>query len=278
MTLESLLHNSVILIDKPKGPTSFDVVENVSKILGVRKAGHSGTLDPNATGLLLIALGEARKAMPVLTGLDKEYVGVMKVHGDVDRKRVEDVLSTFVGEITQTPPVKSAVARKPRIRKVHEIEVVEKNERDVKFRVLCEAGTYIRKIAHDAGEKLGCGAHLTELRRTKVGPFNAENSVTIDQLNDMSENTIRQLLMPIEDALEPLKLPRLVIKEDKEKLVRNGAPVKKEFVKEADGNVEEDDYIVVFNEAGRIVCLAKYVSKGDTVARTDRVFLNDLNR
>ena len=95
----------VILIDKPAGPTSFDVVGLVSGLLGVRKAGHSGTLDPNATGLLLIALGEARKAMPVLAGLDKEYVGVARLHGDADEGGVREALSSFRGEITQVPVV-----------------------------------------------------------------------------------------------------------------------------------------------------------------------------
>jgi len=112
MSLKKLLHSSVILIDKPKGPTSFDIVEKVSKFLKVSKAGHSGTLDPNGTGLLVIALGEARKAMPVLTGLDKEYIGVMKLHGDIEKEGVTRVLMSFNGVITQMPPVKSAVARR----------------------------------------------------------------------------------------------------------------------------------------------------------------------
>jgi H/ACA ribonucleoprotein complex subunit 4 len=273
MPLEKLLHSSVILVDKPAGPTSFDIVERVSKILKVRKAGHSGTLDPNATGLLLIALGEARKAMPVLTGLDKEYVGVMKIHGDVDRKLVEEALKSFEGEITQVPPVRSAVARKPRKRLVHEIEVLERDGRDVKFRVLCEAGTYVRLIAHDAGEKLGCGAHLVELRRTRVGPFSVDDSVALMELGKMSGKKLEKVLMPLEDALERLQLPKLVIKSESEVVVRNGSPVRKDFVKSVTRKPKEGEYIGVFNESGKIVCLASYVGKGDTVAKTDRVLL-----
>ncbi|UCD02629.1 MAG: RNA-guided pseudouridylation complex pseudouridine synthase subunit Cbf5 [Candidatus Aenigmatarchaeota archaeon] len=273
MSLEKLLNRSVILIDKPKGPTSFDMVEKVSGMLKVKKAGHSGTLDPNATGLLVIGLGESRKAMPVLTGLDKEYTGVMELHSDVTRKEVEKVLKEFVGEIIQTPPVKSAVARKPRKRRVYEIEVTEKLERTVKFRVLCEAGTYVRLIAHEAGEKLGCGAHLKDLRRTRVGPFKVEHSIQPVQLKKMSGNTLRQILIPLEEALNMVNVPRIVIKSEHEKLVRNGSPVRRGFVKKVYGKAENGDDIVVFSESGTAVCLAKYVSEGDNVAKTDRVFL-----
>jgi H/ACA ribonucleoprotein complex subunit 4 len=273
MPLEKLMHSSVILIDKPRGPTSFDVVEHVSKILKVKKAGHTGTLDPNATGLLVIALGEARKAMPVLTGLDKEYVGTIKLHGDMERKKVEAALKSFEGEITQVPPVRSAVARKPRKRLVHDIEVLGMDRRDVKFRVLCEAGTYVRLIAHDAGEKLGCGAHLIELRRTRAGPFSVDDSVTLPELEHMSGKKLEKVLIPLEKALEPLKMPKVVIKAEKEALVRNGYPVRRDFVKSSEGIAQEGSHVLIFGGDGRLVCLAEYAPKGDIIAKTDRVFL-----
>ncbi len=273
MSLKKLLHSSVILIDKPKGPTSFDIVEKVSKFLKVSKAGHSGTLDPNATGLLVIALGEARKAMPVLTGLDKEYIGVMKLHGDIEKEGVTRVLMSFNGVITQMPPVKSAVARRERERKVHEIEVLEKNGRDIKFRVLCEAGTYIRKIAHDAGEKMGCGAHLIELRRTRVGPFSVDESVSVPGLEEMTGKNLENLLIPLEDALERVGLPKIVIKNESERLVRNGSPVRKDFVDSAPRKLKEGDDVGIFNHGSEIVCLAKFVGKSDITAKTERVFL-----
>ncbi len=273
MTREKLLQNSVILIDKHKGPTSFDIVEKVSKILGVKKAGHSGTLDPNATGLMVIALGEARKAMPVLTGMRKEYEGTMKLHGDAEEGAVRDALMKFRGKIRQVPPVRSAVARKERTREVFEIEMTGKKGRDVGFRVLCEAGTYIRKIAHDAGEELGTGAHLTELRRTKVGPFRVEDSVKVKDIDGMSEDTMKSRLMPLEDALEKAGLPRIVIRNESEKLVRNGSPVRKDFVESAPEKLKEGEYVCIFNQGLNIVCLAKFTGKGNITARTERVFL-----
>ena len=271
--LHELLNMSVILIDKPKGPTSFDIVENVSKMLGVKKAGHTGTLDPNATGLMVIALGEARKAMPVLVGMKKEYVGTMSIHGDAESETVERALSEFKGKIKQIPPVKSAVARKERIREVFEIELIEKKERDVHFRVLCEAGTYIRKIAHDAGEKIGVGAHLSNLKRTKVGPFNINHAVSPNSLEGMSNSKLRGLLISVEDAVKKLEILSLTVKNDSVSRIMNGAPVKKEDILESSGDAEEENYITVFSEEGKLICLARYVKNSDTVARTDRVFL-----
>ncbi len=273
MSIENLLRSSVILIDKPRGPTSFDVVEKVSRLLKVGKAGHSGTLDPNATGLLVVALGEARKAMPVLTGLDKEYAGTMLLHGDVSRLKLEKALDSFRGKIRQVPPVKSAVARKERERTVHELEVTRLKGRSVEFRVLCEAGTYIRKIASDLGEELGCGAHLVELRRTKVGPFKLEGSVTIPELERMTKRAVKSFLVPLEEALEKTGLPRIVIRNGTEPLVRNGSPIRKDFVKSVSGNPKEGEYVGVYDESWRIICLAKFGGESDTVAKTDRVFL-----
>lgn len=266
------VHKSIILIDKPKGPTSFDIVERVTKKLGVKKGGHTGTLDPNATGLMVIALGEARKAMPVLMGLDKEYIGIMKLHGEADKKKINDVLKTFVGEITQVPPVKSAVARKPRKRIVHSINVLKIDKRDVTFKVLCQAGTYIRKIASDSGEKLGFGAHLIELRRTKVGPFSIDNAIKLEKLEKIHLDKLGKEFIPIEEALEKIKLPRVVIDKKSIKLVRNGSPVKKSFVIKDAVKVQVDDIVGVYDKAGTIICLAKYLGKNDKVAKTDRVF------
>jgi H/ACA ribonucleoprotein complex subunit 4 len=271
----TVLERSVILVDKPPGMTSFDVVEKVSGLLGVRKAGHTGTLDPNATGLLVIALGEARKAMPVLTGLDKEYAGVMRLHADVGESELKKALSAFEGEITQTPPVRSAVARRPRKRTVHATELLGMNGRDARFRVRCQAGTYIRKIAHDLGEKLGCGAHLVELRRTLVGPFRLGDAVPIAELEaaDGWRRLPERTIMPLEKALRIIGLPALVIRDEHEPQVRNGSPVREAFVSGMPPGRPEGAYAVVLNGSGKAVCLARFLGSGDSVAKTERVFL-----
>lgn len=258
---------SVVFIDKPKGPTSFDIVEMVSRMMEVGKAGHTGTLDPNATGVMVIALGEARKAMPVLTGLDKEYEGTIKLHDDIKREKIEKALNSFRGKITQLPPVRSAVARKERERTVHEIEILEFGERALRLRILCEAGTYIRKIAHDLGEAIGCGAHLTELRRTKVGPFVIGECVTLETLEKK-----RYPSLSLEDALHRISLPEITIKNGFEEQVRNGSPIRKEFIKGEKGT-KKGKYAAVFSEKGKIVCLATYLGEESITAKTERVFL-----
>ena len=265
------LDRSVLLIDKPGGMTSFEVVEKVSCLLGVGKAGHAGTLDPNATGVMVIALGEARKAMPVLMGLDKEYVGVMRLHGDVETRQLKKAVLSFTGEITQVPPVKSRVARKPRKRHVREIEILEIKGRDVTFRVVCEAGTYIRKLAHDIGEKLGTGAQLTELRRTKVGPFVIKECLSMNLLESKRSESMK-LLISLEKALDRIGLPKITIKDEYEAKVRNGSPVRKEFANSIDKHAREGDYVGIFSENKKIIALGKFLSKSQACASTERVF------
>jgi len=264
---------SVLLIDKPKGPTSFWVSANVSSLFGGCKTGHSGTLDPNATGLMLVALGEAVKAMPVLMGLDKEYEGVMMLHAAVPEDELRKAMESFLGDIIQTPPVRSRVARRPRKRTVHDIEILGTAGRVVRFRVLCEAGTYIRKIAHDAGQALGTGAHLADLRRTRIGPFRLEDAVTLEQLNAMDSEGKARHLMPLEKALADIGLPQVVIRDEAEPAIRNGSPVRKEFVRKMPGKREEGYYAGIFNGSGSLVCLATFVKAKGVIAKTERVFL-----
>jgi H/ACA ribonucleoprotein complex subunit 4 len=273
MTEKWSLAMSVILIDKPSGPTSFEAVEKACSILKVPVAGHAGTLDPNATGLLLLALGEARKALPVLSGLDKEYVGTVLLHGDVPEKKVKEVFSSFQGRIKQVPPVRSAVARRERERTVHELEIVRVEGRRVTIRVLCEAGTYMRKIASDAGEKIGCGAHLAQLRRTRVGPFSVEDAVTLAALGEKPGQFPAKAMMSLEDALGRIGLPKITVSEESIEKIRKGSPVRKAFVTSVSGNPVPGSYVGVYDGQGRIVCLGIYSGEENTAAKTERVFL-----
>ncbi len=144
--VEDLLQNGLINLDKPSGPTSHQIDAWVKKILNVEKVGHGGTLDPNATGVLPIGLGNAAKALQVLLLAGKEYVGVMRVHKDVDKKKIKEVCKSFVGEITQLPPVRSAVKRVKRKREIYYFDIIQIKGRDVLFRVGCESGTYVRTL------------------------------------------------------------------------------------------------------------------------------------
>ncbi|MFQ6060391.1 MAG: RNA-guided pseudouridylation complex pseudouridine synthase subunit Cbf5, partial [Thermoplasmata archaeon] len=130
-SVEELLHLGVINIDKPSGPTSHQVSAWVKQILGVEKAGHGGTLDPRVTGVLPVALNDSTRALGALLAGDKEYIGVLHLHQDVERKRVEEILSRFEGEIYQLPPVRAAVKRELRTRTVHELNLIEMDGRNV---------------------------------------------------------------------------------------------------------------------------------------------------
>ncbi|MEM3408192.1 MAG: RNA-guided pseudouridylation complex pseudouridine synthase subunit Cbf5 [Candidatus Micrarchaeia archaeon] len=208
-TIEQLLNTGFINLDKPKGPTSHQAVAQIRKILGVKKAGHTGTLDPEVSGVLPILLGSSVYAASYLNK-DKEYIGVMHLHKNVEEQKIKDSFEKFKGEITQIPPVKSAVARKPRKRKIYELEIIEMDGRDILFRAKVEAGTYIRKLVHDIGQYLGAGANMTDLRRISVMDLTENDSITLHKLAEASwlfkqendDRLLREYVFPIEDVLD----------------------------------------------------------------------------
>jgi H/ACA ribonucleoprotein complex subunit 4 len=261
--MDQVLRMGVVLIDKPVGITSFDVVERACKILGASRGGHTGTLDPNVTGLMLIALEEARKAMPVLFGMDKEYIGKMLLHDGVDRVRLDATFRKFTGEITQLPPVKSRVARVERKRTVRSLEILKAEGREIEFQVLCEAGTYIRKLVHDMGESLGPGAQMTELRRTMIGPFSIKEAVHLSELSVMN-------VQPLEKALERIGLKKVVVKDECIAKIRNGSPVFQDFILK-ETKAKDNEILGIFDSRGSIIALGKMT--GEKI-KTERVFLH----
>jgi len=209
-TPQELIKCGIVNLDKPKGPTSHQVSEYVQNILGITKAGHSGTLDPQVTGVQPVGVGRATRITEFLLTAPKEYVGLMHLHKLIEEEALRTGVKKFIGKIKQLPPVKSAVKREVRIREIYEFEILEIKQQDVLFRVKCQAGTYIRKLCHDLGQGLGCGAHMTELRRTQAGPFTEkDNLVTLNDLDDAlhlyqeenNEKFIRYCLQPVESAL-----------------------------------------------------------------------------
>ncbi len=183
--IEELINYGIINLDKPAGPTSHQCSDYVQKILHIEKAGHSGTLDPKVTGVLPTALGRATRIVQTLLKAGKEYVAVMHLHKLVAGGKLKSVLKEFTGKIKQLPPVRSAVKRKLREKEIYYLELLEMDGQDVLLKIGCEAGTYVRKLIHDIGVKLGCGAHMSELRRTKVACFDEQsNLITLQDLAD----------------------------------------------------------------------------------------------
>jgi tRNA pseudouridine55 synthase len=173
-----------VLVDKPSGPTSYDVVRWVGDLLGVERTAHVGTLDPNVHGLLPVLLGRGVKLSGLLARSSKRYVGVLDLHGDV--AGIEAVIDDFEGEIYQRPPKRSGVARNLRTRTIHRFDALEVDgdAGRVLFRVDCEAGTYIRKLCHDVGLVHGTGGHMQELRRVASGPFAVEDAWLLQDVAD----------------------------------------------------------------------------------------------
>lgn len=212
-SVETILNYGIVNIDKVKGPSSHQVSDYVQKIIGIKKAGHSGTLDPAVTGVQPVAIGRATKITQFLLTAPKEYICVMHVHKDLEPKKIVEVMNTFKGKIQQMPPVKSAVKRQLRWREIYELEILEIDKRDVLFRVKCEAGTYIRALCNDIGKKIG-GAHMACLRRSAAGAFDeSDNLVTLDDLRDAlwywkeegNEKYLRYCVQPVENALKYMK-------------------------------------------------------------------------
>ena len=209
-TVRELLQNGFIILDKPAGPSSHQVVAWVKEILDIEKAGHGGTLDPAVTGVLPVALGDAARALQVLLVAGKEYIALMKLHKQVDEKKIREACRSFVGQISQMPPLRSAVKRVRRTREEYYLEILEIHGTEVLFRVGCEAGTYIRTLCVDIGKKLGCGAQLAELRRTRVGNITEATAVTLQDIKDAyvfwkeegDETELRRKILSMERLLE----------------------------------------------------------------------------
>jgi len=223
--------SGILFIDKPQGITSHDVVDRVRRKLHMKRIGHAGTLDPMATGLLIILVGQATKLSQYLMGLDKAYEGVMKLGETTDsqdadgeivstrpvagvtEEKIAEVMKTFLGDQYQTPPMYSAkkqggvalyklarqgveVEREPRFIRVSEIKMLGVKLPEVAFFVNCSKGTYIRTIAHDIGEKLGCGAHLTKLSRVSIDRYKLSEAIGLDAFEKLDDAGVRAAVKP----------------------------------------------------------------------------------
>lgn len=245
--------NGILLVDKPAGMTSHDVVDRIRRAARMRRVGHTGTLDPAATGLLVLCLGQATRLSEFLTGLDKVYEGVLRLglitdSHDLDGRVLEErpapsvtsqemqrVFDGFTGDILQIPPMVSAVKvdgerlykrarrgevvdRPPRPVTVREFAVLGVDGADVRFRLRCTRGTYARTLCHDVGATLGCGGALAALRRTWVDDYSVDDARPLDALNEPDD--VRAHMLPMAAALH---LPAVVVCDELRGVVANGA-------------------------------------------------------
>jgi tRNA pseudouridine55 synthase len=284
--------SGVLLLDKPAGFSSNQALQRVKHLFTAAKAGHTGNLDPFATGLLPICFGEATKFSHTLLDADKIYRAVLKLGmttstGDIEgeatgrsevklsRNEVERAVGNFLGNITQIPPMHSAlkhqgkplyeyaragveIERKPREVTIHRIELKRLDGDEAEICVACSKGTYIRVLAEDIGKRLGCGAHLIVLERLATGGFQLQDAYTIEQLEAMTEAQRDHCLLPVDVLLQ--KLPAVELDEESAYFFRQGQPVWKSGVKVS-------DMLRVYGPNGEFLGVAESLGDGRVAPR-----------
>jgi len=277
--------SGILNIDKPAGMTSHDVVAQVRRISGQRQVGHAGTLDPLATGVLLVCLGQATRVAEYLMASDKVYRAEIRLgvstdthdaegeviataEVDVAEEEVREALASFVGSIQQMPPMYSAlkhrgtplyelarqgisVEREPRLVEIHSIELLTWTPPLLTVRVRCSPGTYIRALARDLGQKLGCGAHLQGLTRLASGHFTLEEAVSLDELaKAFAQGEWQNFLHPLDEAL--LDFAPMVIDSETERCIRHGQGVQGPAARET-GELRR-----AYSEKGELIAILRH--------------------
>ncbi len=275
-SIEELLNFGLVVIDKPPGPTCNQIDSWIEKIMKIKKCSHAGTLDPRVSGVLVIALNDAVKLMPILLKNDKEYIALMHVHKDFSEEKLMEVVRKFTGKIRQIPPKKSAVARKEREREVYFIKILEIDGRDVLMHISCEAGTYIRKLIADMGKYLG-GAHMQELRRIKSGIFSESNAVLLQDLIDAykwwketgEEKYLREIVYPGEKICD--FTGTIVIKDSAVDAICNGAPLSTSGIVMVEKGISPGDWVCITTLKGELVAIGKALIPSEDMLRGKRI-------
>ncbi len=286
--------DGILVVDKPSGISSFGVVRQVKSWLSIKKVGHTGTLDPFASGVLPLAINEGTKTVPFLEEEQKEYEAVLKLGvetdtydrtgkttavRDLDRFRVNEetikgVLNGFIGRIEQVPPMFSAVKhrgrplytfarqgiivkREPRVVEIMDIGVTRICLPVVSFKVACSKGTYIRTLAHDIGRKLKCGAHLCQLQRTRSGPFILEDAIPFPDVKSLAEGgMIKERIIPLNQVLGGL--PELCVKgELQRKIQRGGQILVKDITQSPFPRIDRGTPVRVISFDGTLIAIAR---------------------
>ena len=286
--------NGILLLDKPLGISSNRALQQVKNLFHAKKAGHTGNLDPLATGVLPLCFGEASKVTAFLLDSNKRYtctaqLGITTTTGDKEGDflqtrdinhqqlaNIESILEQFRGNIQQIPPMYSAlkhkgqplyklarqgieIERKARDITIHELNLIEQTNDTLTLDILCSKGTYIRTLAEDIGESLNCGAHLSALRRTNVAPFDCSKLYTIEEIQILAENNqLSDTLLPIDSAL--IKLPKIILSDEEAQRIRHGLKVTRD-------NLPKSDMIRLYLENNDFIGIGRYSSDQQLAAK-----------
>lgn len=262
MDIESLLNNSVVIIDKPRGPTSHEVSSWVKKLAGLKRTGHAGTLDPNVSGVLPVALGRATKLLRYIAGKRKAYVCIVRFKNELSDAQLENLFSKFRGMITQTPPKISAVKKVARRRFVYELKVLEREGKKVLFYADVDAGTYIRTICSDMGKSTG-GSRMEELRRVSVWNISEKDAITLQDFSDAiyayiekgNPSLLLRILHPPQDLIDA---KRIQIRPSAAEAIMHGAQLTAPGVESLDDSIKKEEVV-------KLYCGDKFIGMGHTI-------------
>ena len=280
---QRLAHGAFLLVDKPRGPSSHQVTAWVRDLLGVPRAGHAGTLDPNVSGVLWVGVGPALKLLPLVLQFPKRYVGIVVLHGEAPDAAITRVLEEFRGPVYQTPPVRSAVKRERRVRTIHRLELVERNGPRLLLDVVGDSGTYVRTLAVDVGDALGVGGSLEELRRTGTGPFTETTSVTVaaiaDGIAQASEGRVEPLLAmlhPMEEVWQ--EFPQVVLRDSAASAIAHGADLASGGIERILRPYSAGQRVVLVTRAGRLIALGRAIVDSTEAGRRRHGWVVDAER
>ncbi len=273
-SIEQLLDAGLVVLDKPRGPTSHQVSAWLRNALGREQAGHGGTLDPHVTGVLPVAFGRAARALRVLQYSPKAYITVMEHRSDPGEEALRAMMERFTGPIYQIPPEQAAVKRQLRVRHIYQLELHEHAPPHSLFSVTCEAGTYIRNLCRDLGMALGTGGRMAQLRRTRTGLFDEAAAVPLVRVRDAYETwretgdeaALRAVVLPLEAMLA--EMPALRLKDSAVDAVCHGAPLGRPGVAAVSREVARGGPVVLFTRRGEAVALAE--AQMDAVEMAER--------
>ena len=244
--------NGFIVIDKPKGPTSHQIDAWVREITGEKRVGHIGTLDPNVSGVLVMALGKATKLIDIVHERPKEYISVMRLYSPADTDTIMNVFKEFTGKIYQLPPVRSAVSRQVRERTIYNMDVLEIQEKLILFRVKCESGTYIRTLCTDMGYVIGTGAQMADLRRLSTGQFNESHMHTLQELSDSivlkkhgERSVFDNMVIPMDFVFADS--PKVVVKNTAIKNIMHGSDIYPSGIKALIGDIHKGSRVAIYS-------------------------------
>ena len=282
-TVEELIKYGVVNINKPQGPTSHQVSGYVKQILHINKCGHSGSLDPNVTGVLPVALDKATRIVYALLKTGKEYVCLMHLHKEVDEELIKKSAKDFIGKIHQLVPKRSAVKRQVRQREIYYLSIIEIDGKEVLFRIGCEAGFYVRKFCHDWAIKLGTRGNMKQLVRTKVSMFTDKNWHSLQDLKDAYENykengneEIRKVIIPFEYSIN--FLPKMWVLDTTVDTLCHGAHLSVPGISKYTNDFKNGDLVAIYSLKNELICLGNALVDNEYILDNEKgnVIKNDM--